>query len=66
MRLCTRCGEIRALEEFGSNRAMWDGLSVYCKGCNRARANEKNLAKRLHAEGLAEAVKDEAPKGLTV
>jgi len=35
MKTCPRCGEPKALEEFGKNSSRSDGLQVYCKPCLR-------------------------------
>lgn len=45
MKRCPTCGEEKPLDQFGSNKAKKDGLSVYCKECTRAR-----LRARYHAD----------------
>lgn len=45
MKRCSSCGEDKPLDQFGSNRAKKDGLSVYCRECTRAR-----LRARYHAD----------------
>jgi hypothetical protein len=39
MKTCPACGEAKTEGDFGRNRAMADGLSFYCRSCNRERAN---------------------------
>ena len=70
LRLCTRCGELRGLDEFGSDARMWDKLAVYCKECNRERGRAVYQKKRAVAQELAKLAKameridkDEASKG---
>jgi len=36
---CPSCGEIKPSTQFGRNRSLGDGLSVYCLECNRERSN---------------------------
>jgi hypothetical protein len=36
---CPSCNETKPATEFGRNQSMGDGLSFYCKECNRARNN---------------------------
>lgn len=33
MKKCTKCKEVKSIENFGKNRATNDGLVVYCKPC---------------------------------
>lgn len=40
MKTCTKCGEIKALTEFGKHASRHDGLRSWCKPCNRAAASE--------------------------
>jgi len=37
---CSRCGESKSLELFGSNKRNKDGLDTYCKPCKRIKTNE--------------------------
>lgn len=32
---CSKCGEVKAISEFGNNKRYNDGLQVYCKTCYR-------------------------------
>ena len=41
MRTCSRCGEAKAPEEFGANRATKDGRHHRCKACERIRDRER-------------------------
>ncbi|WP_288078580.1 hypothetical protein [Pseudomonas sp.] len=45
MKRCPSCGEEKSLDQFGSNRAKKDGLSVYCRECTRSK-----LRARYHAD----------------
>jgi hypothetical protein len=36
---CPRCGQTLPRSAFGSNRSLPDGLSFYCRACNRQRSN---------------------------
>ena len=47
---CPDCREVKAANEFGSNRRSTDGLAAYCKPCLRRRNNSYYVAKRA-AEG---------------
>ena len=38
MKTCPRCSRTLALAEFGSNKTRPDGLSFYCRTCNRERS----------------------------
>lgn len=40
MKRCNRCGEQRHLGEFSTNPKKYDGLSTFCKPCNRIRMRE--------------------------
>lgn len=51
MKRCRRCGEGKDPSEFGSNRKMADGLSIYCRICARVIQQgwrSKNLEKSRH------------------
>jgi hypothetical protein len=45
-KLCPSCNETRPATEFGRNQSLGDGLSFYCKVCNRARSNAHNRKRR--------------------
>ncbi len=36
MKKCPKCGEIKSLDDFGSNRSAHDGKQQYCKPCSSA------------------------------
>ncbi len=40
-KLCGRCKEWKALDQFHSNKSMWDGLRNQCKACSSAWDKEK-------------------------
>jgi 5-methylcytosine-specific restriction endonuclease McrA len=40
-KICTSCGEDKPLSEYGVNRALPSGLSVYCKACVRQKQAER-------------------------
>lgn len=40
MKLCTKCGENKSLEEFSKNARRKDGRQVWCKKCAHARRAE--------------------------
>lgn len=46
MKRCPSCGETKTSDEFGRNRSLSDGLSFYCRACNRARSNEHYRKRR--------------------
>lgn len=50
MKRCTDCGQTKPAEEFGLNRQRPDGLSFYCRDCNRRRAME-HYRRRRRASG---------------
>ena len=37
MKDCPKCGECKSLDQYGVERKTADGLSCYCKACNRDR-----------------------------
>jgi hypothetical protein len=39
MKRCPECGQTKPTTEFGRNRSQADGLSFYCRVCNRAKSN---------------------------
>jgi hypothetical protein len=41
---CTKCGEGKALSEFGKNRRNKDGLQYSCKECHNVARKQYNLA----------------------
>jgi len=41
-KVCTLCGEIKPLTEFGKHKLGKDGLNYWCKECNRRRGREYN------------------------
>lgn len=43
---CTKCGETKALDEFGKKAGRRDGLSSHCKVCERQRQREYRVANR--------------------
>src|SRR3954451_5463145 len=49
-KLCPSCDETKPATEFGRNQSLSDGLSFYCKVCNRARSNA-HYRKRRAAMG---------------
>jgi hypothetical protein len=49
-KVCPSCVEAKEPHEFGRNRTLSDGLSFYCKACNRARSNA-HYRKRRGAMG---------------
>lgn len=53
---CSRCQETKPADQFGNNKASPDGLTYYCKPCDKARREEKKAAKKPKAP------KVEAPK----
>lgn len=40
---CPRCEEIKAIDEFGRNRAEKDGLTAYCKPCHTQAMRENRI-----------------------
>jgi hypothetical protein len=50
-KLCPRCEEKKALDKFNKNARRPDGLSVYCKECERARM--KDLYQRTNAPDVS-------------
>lgn len=57
MKVCSKCGEEKSVEEFNKNSAKKDGLCLYCKACIRLYTLEHKDAKRQynleHKEELA-------------
>lgn len=46
MMLCPRCGEVKSLDEFGSNRSKANGKNSYCKVCVREISASRKEYKR--------------------
>ncbi|SDK65804.1 endonuclease domain-containing protein [Nonomuraea jiangxiensis] len=44
-KFCARCAEIKPKEEFGSNRASKDGLTIYCLPCHVVVTRENKIKK---------------------
>lgn len=44
MKHCLKCGEEKALDQFGKHRQKSDGLRAYCKPCNNAEARAWSAA----------------------
>lgn len=42
---CSRCKETKPVDQFGKNKSTPDGLSYYCKACQKARYREKAAKK---------------------
>ena len=40
MKRCSKCGETKLVDEFGTNRYNRDGLTHWCKECRKARTVE--------------------------
>jgi 5-methylcytosine-specific restriction endonuclease McrA len=45
-KLCSKCGEIKPLDEFGSNKARPDGKTAYCKTCHVEKSSAWQKANR--------------------
>jgi hypothetical protein len=54
---CPACGETKPTTEYGRNRSLGDGLSFYCRACNRAKSNAHYRKSR---QALGESVRDHA------
>ena len=52
MKTCTKCGELKRLEEFSRDRSTKDGRCSWCKDCERAsgRAYRAQNRERIRAE----------------
>src|SRR3954451_2622781 len=59
---CGDCRSVKDVAEFGKNRATSDGLSVYCRDCNRRR-NRQYYRDRRAKEGIAVRERDNSPDG---
>jgi 5-methylcytosine-specific restriction endonuclease McrA len=55
-KLCTKCGETKALADFSKNSTTKDGLQKQCKACNRAyqEANRERISARDKARRLVD------------
>lgn len=55
-KLCFKCGETKALEQFSKNRNTKDGLQTQCKACNQAyqQANRERISARDKARRLVD------------
>ena len=60
---CPRCGLTRNTEEFGRNRSLRDGLSCYCKVCNREIGSALYRRKR-EADGFLVRQRETLPPGV--
>ena len=50
VKTCPACGQQQPVSAFGRNRSLPDGLSFYCRACNRERSN-RFYRDRRRAEG---------------
>jgi Recombination endonuclease VII len=59
---CPACGETKPTTDFGRNRSLGDGLSVYCFACKRAKSNAHYRKSR---QALGKTVRDHSwiPEG---
>lgn len=57
---CSRCKETKPVDDFGSNKSTPDGLSYYCKACNRVLYQERKAKKKAKRSD-----KDEKPEAST-
>ena len=62
MKLCTKCGEVKSLDDFGLHRKHKDGKQRWCKACiNAATSRSKaNRPKKTAAKAQPETVKEKA------
>ena len=49
MKACTRCGEVKPLDQFSRQTANKDGLAYMCRTCKSAAGKARYQAKREHA-----------------
>lgn len=50
-KVCSRCRHLKDADQFGKNKAKFDGLDGYCKKCSRAivrKAYEHNPKQNIH------------------
>jgi len=57
---CSRCGEMKPVDEFCLQRSSRDGLHYYCRPCNSLVANRYTLRKRATAKAKWAAIAAEA------
>ena len=62
MKTCISCQTTKEDHEFGKNRSLPDGLSVYCLACNRIKSRDYYKARRK-ARGLGFREPDTSPEG---
>ncbi len=62
MKLCIHCGVSKPLTEFGKNKALPSGISVYCLECNRLKSRA-HYRKVREAAGLKVRQSDDSPPG---
>jgi hypothetical protein len=60
---CPRCGLTKSADDFGHNRTLRDGLSCYCKACNRELGNAHYRRKR-EAAGFLVTKREALPPGI--
>lgn len=62
MKLCTKCGEVKSLDDFGQHSKHKDGKQRWCKACiNAATSRSKaNRPKKTAAKAQPETVKEKA------
>ena len=62
MKRCPACGETKPASDFGRNRSLGDGLSIYCLACHRKKSNE-HYRQRRRAKGKTVRDRSWIPEG---
>lgn len=57
---CPKCGQVKALADFASNRANRDGLTSYCRPCGSADNCSRRAIRNARAEAAEHATEREA------
>ena len=47
LKKCPRCGKEKRETGFAGNKGTIDGLSIYCKKCNKEYQNERNKTRKI-------------------
>jgi hypothetical protein len=63
VKTCSRCGATKETSAFGKNQNLADGLSFYCRACNRENA-KAHYRQRRAAQGFTVRAREEAPDGM--
>ena len=57
VKLCTKCNTVKTRQDFNKSKSRKDGMSSWCKSCNRVYANTQSKINRQYARTFVRRVK---------